>query len=148
MASVDGRKSYLAGSDEVIQYACGPCKHNGETKESHYYCKDCKVYLCFGCRDEHETFKITKHHSLIQAHLATGAASEVIKGTFAILCSCDQKRAVEVYCETQLEVICLSCKTIKHRSCKTCPIRNKINKHTKKTTHGINGQSKIYSGRN
>ena len=141
MASVDGRKSYLAGSDEVIQYACGPCKNDGETKESHYYCKDCEVYLCFDCRGEHETFKVTKHHSLIQAHLATGAA-EVIMGTFAILCSCDQKRAVGVYCETHLEVICLSCKTIKHRSCKTCPIRDKINKHTKKQFMDLRAKAK------
>ena len=132
MASIDGRKSYLAGSDEVIQYACGPCKNDGEIKESHYYCKDCDYFLCFDCKDEHETFKATKHHSIIQAHLARGVASTVIKGTFAILCSCDQKRAVEVYCEIHMEVICPSCKTIKHRNCKTCLIKDKINKHTKK----------------
>ena len=132
MASINGRKSYLAGSDEVIQYACGPCKNDGEIKESHYYCEDCKVYLCFECKDEHETFKATKHHSLIQAHMAQRVASAVSKGTFVILCSCDQKRAVEVYCETHMEVICPSCKTIKHRNCITCLVKDKINKHTKK----------------
>ena len=142
MASIDGRKSYLAGSDEVIQYVCGPCKNDGEIKESHYYCKDCDYFLCFDCKDEHETFKPTKHHSLIQAHLATGVASAVNKGKFAILCSCDQKRAVEVYCEKHMEVICPSCKTIKHRSCKTCPIKDKINKHTKKQLMDLMAKAK------
>ena len=142
MASVDGNTSYLAGSDEVIQYACGPCKNDGEIKESHYYCKDCDYFLCFDCKDEHETFKPTKHHSLIQAHLATGVASAVNKGKFAILCSCASKRAVEVYCEKHMEVICPSCKTIKHRSCKTCPIKDKINKHTKKQLMDLMAKAK------
>ena len=142
MASVDGNKSYLAGSDEVIQYACGPCKNDGEIKESHYYCHVCDYYLCFDCKDEHETFKPTKHHSLIQAHLARGVASAVNKGKFAILCSCASKRAVEVYCEKHMEVICPSCKTIKHRSCKTCPIKDKINKHTKKQLMDLMAKAK------
>ena len=54
------------------------------------------------------------------------------KGTFAILCGCDHKRAVEVYCEKHAEVICPSCETIKHRNCKTCPIKDKVTKDTKK----------------
>ena len=58
--------------------------------------------------------------------------SAVAKGTFAILCDCNQKRAVEVYCEEHAEVICPSCKTIKHRNCKTCPITDKVDKHTQK----------------
>ena len=58
--------------------------------------------------------------------------SAVAKGTFAILCDCNQKRAVEVYCEEHVEVICPSCKTIKHRNCKTCPIKDKVDKHTQK----------------
>ena len=56
----------------------------------------------------------------------------MIKGTFTILCGCNQKRAVDVYCERHAEVICFSCKTIKHRNCKTCPIKDKVDKHTRK----------------
>ena len=64
--------------------------------------------------------------------ITQGTGSAVTKGTFTILCSCDQKRVVEVYCEKHDQVICPSCKTIKHRNCKICPIKDKVDKHTKK----------------
>ena len=130
MASVDGSRFYLASSDETFQHTCGPCKDDGETKEANYLCEICKTYLCFHCRKDHKTFKATKNHSIVSAHLSQGALST--KGAFAILCGCDQKRAVEVYCEKHAEVICPTCEAIKHRNCKTCPITDKITKDAKK----------------
>ena len=132
MASVDGNKSFLAGSDEVLQHTCGPCKDDGETKEAKYLCEFCQVHLCFDCRNDHKTFKATKNHSIVSAHLIQGTGSTATKSIFTILCDCNQKRAVEVYCEKHAEVICPSCKTIKHRNCKTCPIKDKVDKHTQK----------------
>ena len=129
MASVDGRRSYLAGSDEVLQHTCGPCKDDGETKEAKYRCEFCKINLCFDCRNDHKTFKATKNHSVVSTQ---GTGSTSAQRTFAILCTCDQKRAVEVYCEKHAEVICPICETIKHSTCKTCPITDKITKDTKK----------------
>ena len=132
MASVDGRKAYLSSSGEVLQYVCEPCQHDGQTKEAKYLCESCKVYLCFDCTNDHKILKATKFHSVVSAHQPQRIGSAVIKGTFSILCGCNQKRAVEVYCEKHNEVICPSCKTIKHRSCKTCPIKDKVGKHTTK----------------
>ena len=128
MASVDGSRSYLAGSDEVLQHACGPCKDDGETKEANYFCEFCNVGLCFDCRNDHKTFKATKNHSVV----SMGTNSAASKETFAILCGCDQKRAVDIYCEKHEEVICPSCEKIKHRNCKTCQIKDKVTKDTKK----------------
>ena len=99
MASVGGRRTYLASSDETIQHACGPCKDDGETKEANYLCELCKIHLCFECRNDHKTFKATKNHSVVSAHLAQCTGSTATKSTFAILCDCNQKRGVEVYCE-------------------------------------------------
>ena len=127
MASVDGSTSYLAGSDEVLQHTCGPCKDDGETKEAKYLCEICNVHLCFDCRNDHKTFKATKNHSIVYAQGSTSS-----KVAFAILCGCDQKRAVEVYCEKHAEVICPTCEAIKHRNCKTCPIKHKVTKDDKK----------------
>ena len=132
MASVDGSRSYLTGSDEVIQHTCGPCKDDGEIKEAKFLCEICKVYLCFDCRNDHNTFKATKNHQIVSANLTQGIDSTVTTGTYTILCGCDQKRVVEVYCEKHDEVICPSCETIKHRNCTTCPIKDKVNKHTAK----------------
>ena len=133
MASVDGSRSYLASSDEVIQHTCGPCKDDGETKEANCLCEFCKVYLCFDCRNDHKTFNATKNHSIVSA----------TQSIFTILCDCNQKRAVEVYCEKHAEVICPSCKTIKHRNCKTCPIKDKVDKHTQKQLKNLMKKAKL-----
>ena len=91
MASVDGSRSYLASSDEAIQNACGPCKDDGETKEAKYLCEFCKIYLCFDCRKDHKTFKATKNHTVVSAHLTQCTGSTATKSIFTILCNCNQK---------------------------------------------------------
>ena len=128
MASVDGSRTYLASSDEVLQQPCGPCKDDGETKEAKYLCEFCNVYLCFDCRNDHKTFKATKNHSIAPAD----SGSSIAKEAFAILCGCNQKRAVEVYCEKHDKVICSLCETVKHRNCKASPIKDKVSRDTKK----------------
>ena len=138
MASVDGSRSYLGGSDEVIQHTCVPCKDDGETKEANYLCEFCNIFLCFDCRNDHKTFKATKNHSIVSAQLIQSSA----KGAFAILCGCDQKRALEVYCETHAEVICPTCEAIKHRNCKTCSIKDKVTKDTKKQLKDVMDRAK------
>ena len=143
MASVDGSRSYLASSDEVIQHTCGPCKDDGETKEATYLCEFCKVYLCFDCRNDHKTFKATKNHSIVSAPLTQGTGSTATQSIFTILCDCNQKRAVEVNCEKHAEVICPSCKTINHRNCKTCPIKDKVDKHTQKQLKNLMNKAKL-----
>ena len=132
MLSVDGKKSYLASSDEILEHVCRPCNDDGETKEARYFCEFCKDYLCFDCRNDHITFKATKSHSVVAVQVTKGTGTTVTQNAIAILCACDQKRAVEVYCEKHDEVICPSCKTTNHRSCNTCPIKYKVSRNTKK----------------
>ena len=132
MASVDAKKSYLATSDEILQHVCRPCDDDGERKEARYFCEFCKDYICFDCRNDHRTFKATKNHSVVAVQVTKRVGSMTTKGTFAILCGCDHTRAVEVYCEEHDEVICTTCKTIKHRNCKTDPIKDKVTRNTKK----------------
>ena len=142
MASVDGSKSLLASSDEVIQHTCGPCKDEGDTTEAKHFCENCKEYLCFDCRNDHKTFKATKKHSVVSAHVTQYTESADISGKFAIMCGCDQKQTVRIYCENHTEVICTSCETIKHRTCKTCPIKDKVTKDTEKEFKELMTKSK------
>ena len=123
MASVDGSRSYLAGSDEIIQHSCGPCGDEGEIKEGKYFCEVCNTYICYDCRNDHKQFKATKNHSIVSAHTSKGAGSTGTRGGFAILCGCDKKQSAKVYCEKHDEVICDTCEAVKHRNCKTCPIK-------------------------
>ena len=143
MASVDDSRSYLASSDEAIQNACGPYKDDGETKEAKYLCEFCKIYLCFDCRNDHKTFKATKNHSIVSANLTQCTGSTATKSIFTILCDCNQKRDVEIYCEKHAEVICPLCKTIKHRNCKTCPIIDKVDEHTQKQLKDLKDKAKL-----
>ena len=142
MASVDGSRSYLASSDEVLHHTCGPCKDDGETKEAKYLCEICKSHLCSDCRNDHKTFKATKNHSIVSAHSTQGTGSTSTKVAFAILCGCDQKRAAEVYCEKHVEVICSICEAINHRNCKTCPIADKVTKNAKKQLKEVTDTAK------
>ena len=142
MASVDGSRSYLVGSDQVLQHTCGPCKDDGEENEATYFCEVCSVYLCAHCRDDHKRFKATKNHSVVSAHSVSRQGSTAVKGAFAILCGCDQKRAVELFCENHAEVMCSACGTIKHRNCKICPIKDKVPKDTKEKLKEIMDKAK------
>ena len=143
MASVDGRRSFVASSDEVLQHTCGPCEDDGETKEANHFCEICKVYLCFDCRNDHTIFKATKNHSIVSAHLTQGTVStDTSRVAFAILCGCNQKRAVEVYCEKHAEVICPTCEAIRHRNCKTCPVTDKVTKDAKKNLNEVMDKAK------
>ena len=147
MASVDGKKSYPASSEEILQHVCRPCQGDGEIKEAKHLCEVCKDYLCFDCSNDHKTFKATKHHSIVAVQVTKGGRSTTTKGTFAILCGCDQKRAVEVYCEKHGEVICPTCGAIKHRSCITCPIKDKVSRNTKKQLKELMDKAKLLQAR-
>ena len=122
MASVDGAKSFLQGSEEVYENHCEPCESDGIVKEGKHYCPECKEYLCNACREFHRKLKITKHHKIVSAH----DLGE--HGTFhhcKVYCVCSQRNLVEVYCEEHGQVICHSCKNIKHFNCKTTSLSDK-----------------------
>ena len=122
MASVDGSRFYLAGSEQVLQHSCGPCKVDREETEATFFCEVCSVYLCAHCRDDHKKFNATKTHSVVSAHWVSSQGLTVVKGAFAILGGCNQKHAVKLYCENNAQVICPAYGTTKHRNCKICPI--------------------------
>ena len=114
----------MTESEEILKHNCGPCENDGEKTNAEYFCEFCKVHLCIDCKNDHKSFKATKTHSVV----SVAVGSEAVR--FVVHCTCDQKRAVEVYWETHAEVICPSCEAIKHRNCKTGPIHDMINKET------------------
>ena len=125
MASVDGAKSYLEGSDEVPLHICGPCKDDGDDKEAKYWCEQCNEYLCSGCKDYHKKFKATKTHTILPGK-PSKKESIAPESTFIVTCNCNKDRGVEIYCKDHSEVICSSCATIKHRKCNTTAIQDKL----------------------
>ena len=47
------------------------------------------------------------------------------KPVVIVKCACDQNLEVTFYCETHKEVICLTCKTLRHKICKHVTIKEK-----------------------
>lgn len=124
MAYVDGSKSYMEGSDEIPLHICGPCKDDGETITANHYCEHCKDYLCDACKDYHRKFKATKTHKILSGSLLPKLKSPADIFTCNVICSCNQNKEVEIYCEDHTEVLCTSCEMIKHRKCKTSSLQD------------------------
>ena len=45
--------------------------------------------------------------------------------TFKVYCACDQSLEVVIYCESHDEVVCMTCKSVKHRKCNVITLREK-----------------------
>lgn len=125
MASVDGSRSLQGACDEVFDISCGPCKTEKAVKEAKSYCTDCMEYLCNDCKDAHLKFKMSKHHKILSGNEMPTSVTENQRPSFSVYCSCNQNQAVSVYCEKHEEVVCQSCKTVKHRNCKLVSIQEK-----------------------
>ena len=125
MTSVDGARSVTAASDEHFESECGPCKYDGENKEGINYCINCEEFLCLACTHSHRKFKNSRHHVILPAKDVSKSVIKSEKGHHIVMCTCDQNLETSTYCEDHDEVVCKTCKTIKHRKCKTCFISEK-----------------------
>ena len=119
MASVDGARSVQAASDEVLTYKCGPCGYRETDKDASSFCKDCEEYLCDPCAELHKGLKITRNHKLIPVSEVPRRINTGVESSSLVLCECSQNSGVIAYCADHDDVICQSCKTVKHRKCKT-----------------------------
>ena len=131
MASIDGSRSYHGASDETFDFICDPCKSDDIKKEGKHFCQECKEYLCDSCRDVHRRLKITKTHELISGSRLREIHTLQQSSSCNIYCSCNQEQQVEVYCEDHKDVLCNSCKKIKHWKCKCTSLSEKCNDYTR-----------------
>ena len=100
-------------------------------KAASHFCNDCQENLCKACAESHTRLKILRNHTLVPIN---DTSKQQLPHTVAlnpVICDCDQKKAVTHFCETHSDVICDSCRTIKHRKCNICPI------DSKKATEGV-----------
>ena len=125
MASVDGSKSIYESSDDGSGFECSPCDYEGVKKEAKFYCPQCQDYLCVSCKVTHQKFSSTRKHQLVSGslmpvkHREHGNLDEPISRS--VLCICTVKN-ITIYCKDHNEALCVDCKTLKHRNCKTLTI--------------------------
>ena len=127
MESVDGSRSIEGISDEIFLNMCDPCKYSGTEKESSTFCDDCKEYLCSTCTESHKGLKLSRNHKL----LLMKEMSEVQTATSCIVfCDCIRNSTVTNFCVDHDEVMCQTCKTVKHAKCNTLTISEKSNTYS------------------
>ena len=123
MASVDGSKSVFASSDDGSTFYCTACDYGGVKKEAKFYCPQCQDYLCDSCKSVHQNISATRSHKVVSGSImpkkperkATESTKRYIK------CPCSEKD-ITIYCHDHYEVMCVNCKTLKHRNCNTVTI--------------------------
>ena len=125
MASVDGSKTLHAGSDEIYTNSCDPCHYDGTERKAVRYCQDCQEKLCSSCTESHKKFKSSRNHVVVAIEDMAEDESAAKGGRDTILCACGQSLVVSHFCENHFDVICNTCKTVKHRKCETAVIQKK-----------------------
>ena len=123
MASVGGSKTIHESSDDGSGFDCSPCNYDGVKKEAKFYCPQCDDYLCDSCKVTHQKFSSTRKHQLASGTLLprTHRDNDHLNESRTIQCTCSGND-VAIYCKDHNEVMCVDCKTLKHRNCKNASI--------------------------
>ena len=126
MDSIDGAKGGHVSSEESFTIACDPCEYDHTSKKAAAYCHECAEYLCEGCKTAHGKLKLTRSHKLLSGELMPpkGSAGKM-QVLNTVLCSC-MKHEVSIYCKEHCSLVCVNCRTLHHRRCKTSDIDEEI----------------------
>ena len=69
MAEIDGAHALKSSSEESYQFECRPCENGGITKQTKFFCLQCKEYLCQSCETWHKRFRGTKNHRVVSGEM-------------------------------------------------------------------------------
>ena len=120
MASLDGSKSVYASSDDGSTFECSPCNYEGVKKEAKFYCSQCQDFLCVSCKSAHQKISATRHHKVVSgSEMPKKQENKSNEGE--VQCPCSGK-GITIYCKDHNEVMCVDCKTLKHRNCTTSTV--------------------------
>ena len=149
MDSIDGAKGGHVSSKESFTIACDPCEYDHIFKKAAAYCHECADYLCESCKTAHGKVKLTRSHKLLSGKLMPPKRSAgKMLDLDTVLCSCI-KHEVSIYCKEHCILVCVNCRTLHHRRCKTSEIDEEILSfdvdNTKTTIDNFNALNKNIS---
>ena len=149
MDSIDGAKGGHVSSEESFTIACDPCEYDHISKEAAAYCHECAEYLCESCKTAHGKVKLTRSHKLLSGELMPPKRSAgKMQVLDTVLCSC-MDHEVSIYCKEHCSLVCVNCRTLHHRRCKTSDIDEEILSFdvddTRTTIDNFNGLNKSIS---
>ena len=126
MDSIDGAKGGHVSSKESFTIACDSCEYDHISKKAAAYCHECAEYLCESCKTAHGKVKLTRSHKLLSGKLMPPKRSAgKMLDLDTVLCSC-MKHEVSIYCKEHCILVCVNCRTLHHRRCKTSDIDEEI----------------------
>ena len=149
MDSINGAKGGHVSSEESFTIACDPCDYDHISNKAAAYCHECAEYLCEWCETAHGKVKLTRSHKLLSGELMPPKRSAgKMQVLDTVLCSC-MKHEVSIYCKDHCSLVCVNCRTLQHRRCKTSDIDEEILSfdvdNTKTTIDNFNALNKSIS---
>ena len=144
------------GSEECFTYECDVCKLDGAIKEAIIFCPECEEYLCDNCEAAHKKPKASRFHQVRTVADLPGPIKETEKQAINFVCSCNQKGDISYYCSDHTEVLCSTCRKIRHRKCNILIIDEiaeqtlvfqEYNKTSEKASHLLEKATKLKTER-
>ena len=93
---------------------CEKCKKKGEANG---FCRDCGKFVCEVCIEMHETWEDFAAHEVISLEQLRSDALEMVPPMKKTLyCSKHPEKELDLFCETDQELICMYCVVNSHQS--------------------------------
>ena len=133
MATCDsvGSTSQYQGSEECYTYECDVCKQENQKEQAMVYCPECEEYLCNSCESWHKKPRATRFHDVVPVtELASKEKpkSQALSCTLKNECGCNTKREAVCFCFDHQELMCSTCKNVRHRKCQSGTIEDMLSK--------------------
>ena len=91
---------------------CEKCKK----RDVNGFCRDCGEFICNTCIEMHQTWKELSTHTVISLEQLKSDATEMVSSTKKTLyCSKHLGKELDLFCETDKELICRDCIVKTHR---------------------------------
>ncbi|VDI63517.1 Hypothetical predicted protein [Mytilus galloprovincialis] len=91
---------------------CGPCAHDGNTRNAEKWCADCNEGFCNVCEKAHKSLRITRDHNLILIE----DYRKIENVNVCVQCE-EHGSKLEMYCKVHAKAICIACLPTKHKDC-------------------------------
>ena len=86
------------------------------TRDVNGFCRDCGDFVCEACIEVHQTWKEYSTHTVISLEQLKSDATEMVTPTKKTLyCSKHPGKELDLFCETDKELICRDCIVKTHR---------------------------------
>ena len=96
---------------------CQICRLRGKRKAANFFCATCNMPLCGFCGDQHKATGVTASHNVIPKKHQDGSVAT---------CAIHKSYAVQYFCETCAQLICVNCTMIDHRNHNLLDVQAKV----------------------